>query len=172
LKETGSFQKWFIALLGLFTLYDFAEHVGRPDGHFEKNIPGWLLFSLASFSTLSLIFLLGDTLALKTMRKFYFVGQFVSLFTAFYLHINLTGPVYNRLFIPEINLVFYFHAPSFLVGLSFFLIVRIAHFLFTRIRQPWYLEIHLLDRRFAPACSAPTNKPWNTCTPTCPCFNG
>lgn len=123
-------RPWMVISGGLllYTFYDIYEHISRPGSTFEANPVMWFVFSLVSFITLMGLMFLVTRLLDRLFNGYQVMKEVLGLFTAVSFHILISGPIYNQLFWPADQLLFYFNISAILILCGMYLFFRIALF--------------------------------------------
>ena len=97
----------FVALLMVYTVYDWYEHVSRPGSEFEARAVAWGAFSAASVGTIVAV-MLGVHLVLCRFvpARFAVLTATIGLGVALQVHIFATGPLLEWLLWPGGGLTF------------------------------------------------------------------
>lgn len=115
---------WFSVIFIGYSIYDYAEHISRPDSVFEQYPLDWFLFSLGSVLTIGLgIFLIDH--GLKRIKVLNLIAELLAFVVAFWIHLGVSGPLWNHLFWPHDKLYFHLNLSTIGVLLAFYLAYRI-----------------------------------------------
>lgn len=121
-------RPWLVITAGLllFTLYDIYDHISRPGSSFEENSMRWIFFSLSSVVTIIGVMFLTAQLLQKMAKRFDVVTETLGLLFATVFHIYFSGPLYNRLFWSDEDLIFQFNLVPVLIICGIYLFLRLV----------------------------------------------
>ena len=116
---------YFMTLVGLYTVYDFFEHILRPGSSFEAHPWHWLLFSGAAIGSLLMVTLLIKIALQKIFKQQSLVLEVVAIGIWLALYILFLGPLLNKFFWTFDQLYFSFNFGPFFILLGGYFIVRL-----------------------------------------------
>ncbi len=122
----------FSSLFLLYTIYDYFEHVLRPDSTFEEHPFYWLLFNACAFLSFLLIVLSVKKLLEKLSGKKTVWIEAVAFMIWVISYMAILGPIIDRLTWPFDELLFQFSWPLVLIFTGLFIVVRIVFNLILR----------------------------------------
>lgn len=114
---------YLMAIVVIYSVYDYFEHIGRSGSTFEEHPWYWLLFSVSAVLSFVVVVLLLK----KVFQKIFNQKKIVIEVTAFgiwlALYMTILGPLIDKLFWPFDDLYFSFRiAPFFIILIGFFII--------------------------------------------------
>lgn len=114
---------YLMALVVIYSVYDYFEHIGRSGSTFEKHPWYWLLFSISGVLSLIVIVLLVKKIIQSIFKHKNLVIEVTAIGIWLALYISILGPIINKLFWPFDNLYFSFSfGPFFILLIGYFLI--------------------------------------------------
>lgn len=116
---------YIIALLIMYSVYDYLEHIGRSGSTFEEHPMHWLRFSSAAVLSFILVVMLVKKTVEKLTNQKLLVIEVFSIGIWLVLYITLIGPLINKLFWPFDDLYFSFSFGPFFVILIGYFIIRL-----------------------------------------------
>lgn len=127
-----SYWSLYYITICLISLIDFIEHLSRETSLFRDIWVNWLLFTTISTVTVCLSIFLLNKITEKTAKSEHVLLQSVCILAGGMIHIYITGPIYDLLFLEKRTLIFLFNPTSFIVGLSLFYIIRILYYFISK----------------------------------------
>lgn len=116
---------WFVSVVLLYSIYDYFEHILRPESVFEKLWLDWLLFNIGAIGSLLLTVLGVKYLLEAVLKKQSLLFELTAIAIWIVLYLNLIGPVLNTYIWPPQDLFFQFQYSSFFVILTIYFVLRI-----------------------------------------------
>ncbi len=116
---------WFVSVVMLYSIYDYFEHILRPESVFEELWLDWLLFNIGAIGSLLLIVLGVKNLLEAVLKKQSLLFELTAIAIWIVLYLNLFGPMLNTYIWPPQDLFFRFQFSSFFVILTIYFVLRI-----------------------------------------------
>ena len=113
-----------IALLIIYSVYDYFEHIGRRGSTFEEHPIYWLWFSSAAVLSFILVVMLVKKGVEKLINQKLVIIEVLSIGIWLALYIKLLGPLINKLFWPFEDLYFSFRFGPFFIILTAYFVIR------------------------------------------------
>ena len=114
---------YLIALVIIYSIYDYFEHISRSGSTFNEHPWYWLLFSVTAVSSFILIVLLSKNTIQKITSKKNLIIEVIAIGIWLSLYISILGPIIDKLFWPfdDLNFSFKF-GPIFIILIAYFII--------------------------------------------------
>jgi hypothetical protein len=116
---------YLMALVVIYSVYDYFEHIGRNGSTFEEHPLYWLLFSVSGVLSFIIIVLLIKNIIQGLFKHKNLVIEVTAIGSWLALYISILGPIINKLFWPFDHLYFSFQFGSFFIILIGYFIIRI-----------------------------------------------
>jgi hypothetical protein len=116
---------WFVSIVLLYSIFDYFEHILRPESVFEELWLDWLLFNIGAIGSLLLIVLGAKNLLEAVLKKQSLLFELTAIAIWIVLYLNLIGPMLNTYIWPPQDLFFQFQFSSFFVILTIYFVLRI-----------------------------------------------
>ena len=114
---------YLIAIVVVYSVYDYFEHIRRSGSTFEEHPWYWLLFSTAAILSLILVVLLVKIILEKLVNQKNLVIEVMALGVWLAIYLLILGPLINKLFWPFDDLYFRFKfGPFFILLIGYFMI--------------------------------------------------
>lgn len=113
-----------IALLIIYSVYDYFEHISRRGSTFEEHPIYWLWFSSAAVLSFILVVMLVKKGVEKLINQKLVIIEVLSIGIWLALYIKLLGPLINKLFWPFEDLYFSFRFGPFFIILTAYFVIR------------------------------------------------
>lgn len=114
---------YLMAIVVIYSVYDYFEHIGRSGSTFEEHPWYWLLFSISVVLSLIVIVLLVKKIIQRIFKHKNLVIEVAAIGIWLALYISILGPIINKLFWPFDNLYFSLRfGPFFIILIGYFLI--------------------------------------------------
>lgn len=120
------------SFLILYTIYDYFEHILRPESIYEKKPIDWLFFTLGAVVTFIAITYSVKYLIEKALKMKSLLIELVSFGIWLFLYLKILGSLVNKLFWPHNQLHFSFSFGPFFILLTIFFVFRILINLITK----------------------------------------
>ena len=117
---------YLMALVVIYSVYDYFEHIGRSGSTFEEHPWYWLLFSISGVLSLIVIVLLVKNIIQRVFKHKNLVIEVTAIGIWLALYISILGPIINKLFWPFDNLYFSFNFGPFFIILIGYFVIRIV----------------------------------------------
>lgn len=116
---------WFISVVLLYSIYDYFEHILRPESVFEELWLDWLFFNIGAIGSLLFVVLGVKYLLELVLKKQSLLFEITAIAIWLVLYLNLIGPMLNTYIWPPQDLFFQFQFSSFFVILTIYFVLRI-----------------------------------------------
>ncbi|HEY5688259.1 MAG TPA: hypothetical protein VIS27_08155 [Yeosuana sp.] len=113
-----------IALLIVYSVYDYFEHIGRSGSTFEEHPMYWLLFSSAAVLSFILVVMLVKKVIEEMTNQKTLAIEVLSIGIWLALYIAFIGPLIDKFFWPYDDLYFSFSFGLFFIILTAYFIIR------------------------------------------------
>lgn len=115
---------YIIALLMVYSVYDYFEHIGRSGSIFQEHPMHWLLFSSAVVLSFILIVMLVKKVIEEMTNQKTLAIEVLSIGIWLALYIAFIGPLIDKFFWPYDDLYFSFSFGLFFIILTAYFIIR------------------------------------------------
>lgn len=115
---------YIIALLMVYSVYDYFEHIGRSGSIFQEHPMHWLLFSSAVVLSFILIVMLVKKVIEEMTNQKTLAIEVLSIGIWLALYIAFIGPLIDKFFWPYDDLYFSFSFGIFFIILTAYFIIR------------------------------------------------
>ena len=116
---------YLIALLLIYSVYDYFEHILRPGSTFEEHPWYWLLFTSSAVSSFIIVVLMMKKLIQKMTNKKNLLFEMVAIGIWLASYLFLIGPLIDEFFWPFDDLFFRFKMGPFFIILIAFFVMRV-----------------------------------------------
>lgn len=116
---------YLMALVVVYSIYDYFEHIGRRGSTFEEHPWHWLALNIAAISSLILVVLLIKMAIQKIINQKNLIIEVIAIGIWLSLYIYIIGPLINTLFWPFDHLYFSFNFGPFIIVLVGYFILRL-----------------------------------------------
>lgn len=116
---------YLMAIIVIYSVYDYFEHIGRSGSTFEEHPWYWLLFSISATLSLILIVLLLKKVFQRIFNHKNLVIEVTAIGVWIALYLSILGPLIDRLLWPFDDLHFRFSFGPFFIILIGYFIIRI-----------------------------------------------
>jgi len=116
---------YLIAIVVIYSVYDYFEHIGRNGSTFEEHPWYWLLFSIAAILSLIIIVLLLKKFIQRIFNQKSLIIEIAAIGIWLLLYISILGPLIDKLFWPFDDLHFSFSFGPFIIILIAYFIIRL-----------------------------------------------
>ena len=114
---------YLMAVVVIYSVYDYFEHIGRNGSTFEEHPWYWLLFSIAAIVSLILVVLLVKKVIQRIFNQKNLVIEVAAIGIWLTLYISILGPLIDKLLWPFDDLHFSFSfGPFFIILIGYFII--------------------------------------------------
>ena len=117
---------YLMAIVVIYSVYDYFEHIGRSGSTFEEHPWYWLVFSISAVVSFIVIVLLVKKIIQKIFKHKNLVIEVIAIGVWLSLYISILGPIINKLFWPFDNLYFSFNFGPFLIILVGYFLIRVV----------------------------------------------
>lgn len=119
-------SSWFYLFLivFIFSLYDYFEHISRPESIFETYALDWAFFCLAAVISLFLSMYFLSEFLKRIFRKDWLMFEALALGIWLTAYIYLLGPLFNKTFWPHSDLQFRFKPTAIFIILGIYFLTR------------------------------------------------
>ena len=116
---------YLMAIVVIYSVYDYFEHIGRNGSTFEEHPWYWLLFTITAILSLILVVLLVKKIIQKIFNQKNLVIEVIAIGIWLTLYISILGPLIDKLLWPFDDLYFSFSFGPFFVILIGYFIIRL-----------------------------------------------
>ena len=116
---------WFYLVIVVYTLWDYIDHVTRPDANFSNDKSGWFLFNASSALALCLVIAIASRILDKISSKNWMLES-LAIIIGFLTHLTITGPIFKQLFYGHSPLIFIPNWAMFVFVVGLFLVIRVT----------------------------------------------
>ncbi|NMM48906.1 hypothetical protein [Marinigracilibium pacificum] len=116
---------YLMALIVIYSVYDYFEHIGRNGSIFEEHPWYWLQFNIAAILLLILVIVLVKKLIQRIFNKKSLIIEVAAIGIWIILYISILGPLIDKLFWPFDDLYFNFNFGPFIIILIAYFIIRV-----------------------------------------------
>ena len=117
---------YLMAIVVIYSVYDYFEHIGRSGSTFEEHPWYWLVFSVSAVVSFIVIVLLVKKIIQRIFKHKNLVIEVIAIGVWLSLYISILGPIINKLFWPFDNLYFSFNFGPFLIILVGYFLIRVV----------------------------------------------
>ncbi len=117
---------YLMAIVVIYSVYDYFEHIGRSGSTFEEHPWYWLVFSISAVVSFIVIVLLVKKIIQRIFKHKNLVIEVIAIGVWLSLYISILGPIINKLFWPFDNLYFSFNFGPFLIILVGYFLIRVV----------------------------------------------
>lgn len=116
---------YLIAIVVIYSVYDYFEHIGRSGSTFEEHPWYWLLFSISAVLSFILVVLLVKKMIQSIFNQKNLVIELTAIGIWLALYISILGPLIDKLLWPFDDLHFSFNFGPFFIILIVYFIIRL-----------------------------------------------
>ena len=116
---------YLMAIVVIYSVYDYFEHISRNGSTFEEHPWYWLLFCISAVLSLIVIVLLVKNIIQRIFKNKNLVIEVTAIGIWLALYISILGPIINKLFWPFDDLYFSFSFGPFIIILIGYFIIRL-----------------------------------------------
>lgn len=114
---------YLIAIIIVYSTYDYFEHIGREGSIFEEHPWHWLMFTISAILSFLVVVLLVKKLLERILNQKSLIIEVVAIGIWVTLYLSVLGPLIDHLFWPFDDLIFGFKfGPVFIILIAFFII--------------------------------------------------
>lgn len=128
---------WFFLLIILYSVYDYYDHISRPDSEFERFPWHWLGFTLFLVASDIIVMFFSNQFLNRILKreKEHLIIQLAAVSIGMLSHLELFGPLADTLFWSGKEGTLTFDSPwaPMALACAIFLTVRFLHFIITKI---------------------------------------
>ena len=115
-----------MAIVVIYSVYDYFEHIGRSGSTFKEHPWYWLLFSLSAVLSFIVVVLLIKKIIQRVFNHKNLVIEGTAFGIWLALYMTILGPLIDKLFWPFDDLYFSFRIAPFFIFLIGYFIIRIV----------------------------------------------
>lgn len=116
---------YLIAIVVMYSVYDYFEHIGRSGSTFEEHPWYWFLFSISAVLSFILVVLLVKKMIQRIFNQKNLVIELTAIGIWLALYISILGPLIDKLLWPFDDLHFSFNFGPFFIILIVYFIIRL-----------------------------------------------
>lgn len=116
---------YLIAIVVIYSVYDYFEHIGRSGSTFEEHPWYWLLFSISAVLSFIFVVLLVKKMIQSIFNQKNLVIELTAIGIWLALYISILGPLIDKLLWPFDDLHFSFNFGPFFIILIVYFIIRL-----------------------------------------------
>lgn len=116
---------YLIAIVVMYSVYDYFEHIGRSGSTFEEHPWYWLLFSITAVLSFIFVVLLVKKMIQRIFNQKNLVIELTAIGIWLALYISILGPLIDKLLWPFDDLHFSFNFGPFFIVLIVYFIIRL-----------------------------------------------
>lgn len=116
---------YLIAIVVMYSVYDYFEHIGRSGSTFEEHPWYWFLFSISAVLSFILVVLLVKKMIERIFNQKNLVIELTAIGIWLALYISILGPLIDKLLWPFDDLHFSFNFGPFFIVLIVYFIIRL-----------------------------------------------
>lgn len=116
---------YLIAIVVMYSVYDYFEHIGRSGSTFEEHPWYWFLFSITAVLSFILVVLLVKKMIQRIFNQKNLVIELTAIGIWLALYISILGPLIDKLLWPFDDLHFSFNFGPFFIILIVYFIIRL-----------------------------------------------
>ena len=114
---------YLMAIVVIYSVYDYFEHIGRNGSTFEEHPWYWLLFTITAMLSIIVVVLLVKKIFQRIFNQKNLVIEVMAIGIWLTLYISILGPLIDKLLWPFDDLYFSFSfGPFFIILISYFII--------------------------------------------------
>ena len=116
---------YLMALVVIYSVYDYFEHIGREGSTFEEHPWYWLLFTITAILSLFLVVILVKKIIQRILNQKSLIIEVVAIGIWLLLYISILGPLIDKVFWPFDDLHFRFSFGPIIIILITYFIIRL-----------------------------------------------
>lgn len=125
--DLKNYWNWYYLVTILISIADYIDHISRGDDRFLKIWFPWFLFTFGAVSVIICLTYFINKFLQKLIKKPKLLIELIAVFIPAFIHIRLTGPLLDKLFLGGGTLQFFVTTTIYIIPVSLFLIIRLIH---------------------------------------------